>query len=99
MSDFSNRIDAQRSILRIVNRRVSQVEELSGLSSKAISRWMLANQIDTNSRLATLIRDAGQALFFLANKSQEQVTDEYQHRSQEVFAITKEIDIEIQDKH
>ncbi|KWV69166.1 MULTISPECIES: hypothetical protein [Pseudomonas] len=97
MNNFNNRIDAQRNILRIVNERHWYVEELSGLSNKAIDRWMLANQIDAASRLAELIRLAGRALFFLANKSQEQVTDEYEHHSQKVVDLTYEIAKEIQN--
>ena len=99
MKEFNNRIDAQRNILQIVNKRSWQVEELSGLSNKAINRWMLANQIDATSRLAELIRVAGRALFFLANKSQEQVTDEYKHHSQEVATLTNEIETEIQNSN
>jgi hypothetical protein len=96
MKDFNNRIDAQRNILRIVNKRSWKVEELSGLSSKAINRWMLVNQIDTSSRLAKLIRVAGRALFFLANKSQEQITEEYKLHSEEIIALTDAIETEIQ---
>lgn len=99
MNDFNNRIDAQRNILRIVNKRSWQVEALSGLSNKAINRWILANQIDATSLLVELIQVAGRALFFLANKSQEQVTDEYKHRSQEVVALMSEIETEIQNSN
>lgn len=99
MNEFNNRIDAQRNILRIVNKRNWRTEELSGLSNKAINRWMVANQVDASSRLAQLIRTAGQALFFLANKSQEQITDEYKHHSQEVSALTFEIETEIEKSH
>lgn len=99
MSDFNNRIDAQRNILRLVNTYDWQAEELSGLSSKAINRWILANQIDATSPLAELIGFAGLALFFLANKSQEQVTDEYKHRSQQVAVLISQIETEIQKLH
>lgn len=99
MSEFNNRIDAQRNILRVVNKWNWQAEELSGLSNKAIDRWVVANQVDAGSRLAQLIRTAGQALFFLANKSQEQITDEYKHRSQEIAALTFEIAAEIERSH
>lgn len=99
MNEFNNRIDAQRNILRIVNKRSWRAEELTGLSNKAIDRWVLVNQIDATSRLAELIRAVGRALFFLANKSQEQVTDEYKHRSREVFALTNEIATEIENSH
>lgn len=96
MNEFNNRIDAQRNILRIVNKHSWRAEELPGLSSKAIDRWVLANQIDDTSRLAALIREAGRALFFLANKSQEQITEEYKHRTQEVAALSSKIADEIE---
>ena len=99
MSEFNNRIDAQRNILRVVNKWNWQAEELSGLSNKAIDRWVVANQVDAGSRLAQLIRTAGQALFFLANKSQEQITDEYKHRSQDIAALTFVIAAEIERSH
>ena len=99
MKDFNNRIDAQRNILLIVNKRNWRTEELSGLSSKAIDRWMLANQIDTSSRIAELIRAAGRALFFLANKSQEQITEEYKLQSEKTIDLTKEIEKEIQNSN
>ena len=97
MNEFKNRIDAQREILRIVNKRSWRAEELTGLSSKAIDRWVLVNKVDTTSRLAELIRAVGRALFFLANKSQEQVTDEYKHRSQEAVVLTNEIATEMEN--
>lgn len=99
MKDFNNRIDAQRNILLIVNKRNWRTEELSGLSSKAIDRWMLANQIDSSSRIAELIRAAGRALFFLANKSQEQITEEYKLQSEKTIDLTKEIEKEIQNSN
>ena len=95
MNEFNNRIDAQHSILRIINNRSLQSEELSGLSTKAIDRWMLANQIDANSRLAELVRAAGRSLFFLANKSQEQITEEYKNHSLEVSRLASDIATEI----
>ena len=93
MNEFNNRIDAQREVLRLVNRR-HQREQLFGLSSKAIDRWISANMIDSRSRLVELVKSAGAELFFLANKSQEQVTDEYRLRSRRVAVLSNEIDIE-----
>ncbi|WP_422507097.1 hypothetical protein [Stenotrophomonas sp. GZD-301] len=91
MSEFNNRIDAQRRILCVVNSHCWRTEALSGLSNRAIDRWLLANQINPNAPIACLIRASGHALFFLANKSQEQITDEYKHRSQEVNDLTEAI--------
>lgn len=88
MSEFENRIDAQRAILKIVNDVPGQQEALFGLSRKAIDRWITSNSIDPTGRLAELVVSAGKELFFLANKSQEQVTDEYRLRSSRVSEIT-----------
>jgi hypothetical protein len=96
MNDFNNRIDAQRNILQMVNTHNWGAEELSGLSSKAIERWMLVNQIDSCSRLAELVQAAGRALFFLANKSQEQVTGEYEDNSKKVSDLIVKIAKEMQ---
>jgi hypothetical protein len=88
--EFNNRIEAQREILCLVNGR-DWIEELYGLSSGAIDRWTKANNIDSSSDLSQGIRDSAAKLFFLANKSQEQVTDEYRLLSTEVHDLTQRI--------
>jgi hypothetical protein len=95
MNEFNNRIDAQRQILRLVNQRHGAREELFGLSSKAIDRWIGANQIDPECRLVLLVRDASSKLFFLANKSQEQISPQYQAASAEMSKLTTQIGLEI----
>jgi len=90
MREFNNRIDAQREILASVNSR-SWIEELYGLSSGAIERWVRANDIDPSSPLAQAVYESASKLFFLANKSQEQVTDEYRLLSAEVYDLTQHI--------
>jgi len=75
--EFNNRIAAQRAILRVVNRKRWSGEQLFGLSTKAIDRWISINRIEPNSRLVHLLRDVSAKLFFLANKSQEQVSEGY----------------------
>ncbi|RYG88752.1 MAG: hypothetical protein EON59_03460 [Alphaproteobacteria bacterium] len=91
MTEFNNRIAAQREILLAVNSTASWREELYGMSSGALDRWVQANGVDRQSRLMGLLVEAASKLFFLANKSQEQVTDEYRHRSLEVSQLTDEI--------
>ena len=86
MAEFNNRIAAQRDILQVVNGR-TQTEELFSLSSKAIDRWIAANQINPESDLAQLIRNSSGKLFFLANKSQEQITEEYELVSGELSVL------------
>jgi hypothetical protein len=95
MSEFNNRIAAQRQILQIVNRKKWKKEELLGLSSKAIERWVSVNQINSELRLIELIRTASSKLFFLANKSQEQISDEYKTISLEIADISRKIEMEI----
>ena len=90
MTEFNNRIDAQREILNLVNSERWK-EELYGLSSGAISRWIRANGIDPSAELPRTIHESADKLFFLANKSQEQVTDEYRLLSVEVFELTQRI--------
>lgn len=90
MTEFNNRIAAQREILVIVN-NATWNEELLGLSSGALDRWMRRNGIPESSLLAQLLVEAASKLFFLANKSQEQITDEYKLRSLEVGNLTHRI--------
>lgn len=94
MTEFNNRISAQRDILLVVN-SVRWQEELYGMSSGALDRWMRTNSVDAASKLAKLLVEAASKLFFLANKSQEQVTDEYKLRSLEVSTLTQLIRDEV----
>lgn len=95
MSEFNNRIAAQRSILHLVNGRDQFSEELFGLSKKSIDRWVLVNHIDNESLLVNLIIEASAKLFFLANKSQDQVSEEYKAVSAEIEGLYKMIEVEI----
>jgi hypothetical protein len=91
MDEFRSRMTAQREILAIVNGSSRSSEELCGLSAKAISRWVEANRVDPNSDRVRLVRRAADLLFFLATKSQEQVTDEYASRMEEVARVAEEL--------
>jgi hypothetical protein len=91
VSEFNNRIDALRQILSVVNRVRWRGEALHGLSSKALERWISRNAIDPCAPLVTLLRKGAAQLFFLANRSQEQVTEEYQERSQSLQALMPQI--------
>jgi len=91
MSEFNNRIDAQRRILRLVNCSRDLQEELFGLSSGALERWTRVNRFDEHDPLVVLLKQAAAKLFFLSNKSQEQVTDEYRVLSDDVARLTEQI--------
>ena len=95
MADFNNRISAQRTVLQAVNAVPWPVEPLFSLASSAIERWVIANRLDATSKLVALIVQASASLFFLANKSQEQVSDDYRAISRNVAVLTDEIKIEM----
>lgn len=95
MSEFNDRIAAQRHILQLINKKKWVKEELFGLSSKAIDRWVSVNIVNPEAKLVRLIREAAEKLFFLANKSQEQVSDEYKAMTKDIAGIAKAIEMEL----
>jgi hypothetical protein len=92
--EFNNRIAAQRAILQVLNGKKWGQEELFGLSRKAINRWVSVNRIDPDSKLVNLIKEASARLFFLANKSQQQISDEYTAITEEIAALRDAIESE-----
>ena len=84
---FSNRMAAQRSILKEINQVAWPSEELFALSEAAIQRWASVNRLGPDDVVVGLARQAGDALLFLANASQEQISPEYASRSANVAAI------------
>lgn len=77
MSELENRVNTQREILNIVNSKTWPCEPLFSLSHVAIERWANYNQISSKSDLVINLLQASEQLFFLANKSQEQITEGY----------------------
>jgi hypothetical protein len=98
MNEFNSRIAAQRAILKTVNAAGWTKEELLALSTKSIARWLTANQIDSDCRLARLLMLASKRLFFLANKSQEQVSEEYRLASAEIAGLLRAIEAEVSQR-
>lgn len=93
--EFNNRIEAQRAILKVVNSHRWESEPLVGLSRNAIDRWIGLNGLDPRSRLVELLLDASAKLFFLANRSQEQVSEEYRTVSENISRICGELVCEL----
>lgn len=91
MHDFLNRVDAQRLILESINSRAWSNEPLMSLSGKSIARWIERNNNEPPAGLIQLLKLASEKLFFLANKSQEQITEDYKSLSIEVFHLAEEI--------
>ena len=94
MSEFNSRILAQRNTLKAINEFRIYKEPLFSLSEKAINRWVKNNMIDPQEKYVLLVTTISKKLFFLANKSQEQITEDYKELSNEV----SELIIQIKDE-
>ncbi len=95
MSEFNDRMSIQRHIVQIINSKTRGPEALFGLSSKAIERWLTNNMIDRSSAISRLLTSVSSTLFFLAAKSQEQVSDEYKVLTADIAGMIKKIEMEI----
>jgi hypothetical protein len=95
-NDFNNRMDAQRTFLKVINSCDWAAEPLCGLSQGAILRWTSINSGQVPKRIADLVNDAGEVLYFLANKSQEQISPEYGDASKKFDAILTNARVEVE---
>ena len=84
MDEFVGRMATQRHVLNVVNWKVSSTEKLFGLSSNAIERWAVANRLEPTSEIVRLLRQISSELFFMATRSQEPVSAEYELRRQRI---------------
>ncbi|MCK4541175.1 MAG: hypothetical protein KAU17_02960 [Spirochaetales bacterium] len=84
MDEFVSRMATQRYVLNRVNSKINSNEELFGLSSNAIERWAITNQLGPKSELVRLLRQVSSELFFMATHSQEPVSAEYELRRQRI---------------
>ncbi|MNG87294.1 hypothetical protein D3C73_345080 [compost metagenome] len=98
MSEFSNRIQAQREALKVVNGSGLFREPLLSLTEKAIDRWSNNNDLSNTDRAILLLKAMSGTLFFLANKSQEQVTEDYRILSKKVNDQLSELEIELKNR-
>jgi hypothetical protein len=89
MDEFVSRMATQRRVLDLINSRLDLNEKLFGLSSSAIDRWIVCNQIAHESEVVQLIKKISSELFFMATRSQEPVSNEYELRRDKIInAVT-----------
>ncbi len=89
MDEFVGRMATQRHVLNVVNSKVATGEKLFGLSASAIERWAASNQLGPSSKLVALLKTVSSELFFMATRSQEPVSAEYElRRSRILEAVT-----------
>ena len=98
MDEFNSRMEAQRKILNIVN-TYRWKEQLAGLSQDAIRRWLRINVGRESDSISRLLIEVSTALMSLAIRSQEQVTDEYQSRSESVAEFTSQLKATLEKLH
>ena len=76
-AEFNSRVDLQREVIKILNQKDFK-NKLTGLSKPAIDTWLLNNNI-SNYLLKKSLFTISEKLFFIANKSQDQITEEYKN--------------------
>ncbi|ABQ05333.1 hypothetical protein [Flavobacterium johnsoniae] len=97
MDEFLNRITAQRKVINIINKETNYNFPLVGLSSKSLTRWKSENLISDESELIKILYLIAAKLFFLANKSQEQITNEYRLLSKNVSDLINHLNLNIKN--
>ena len=85
MDEFVSRMATQRQVLGIVNSRLAFDEKPFGLSSSAIDRWAANNQLGSSSKVVNLLKNISSELFFMATRSQEPVSSEYELRREKII--------------
>jgi hypothetical protein len=91
MSEFVNRVSAQRKALEAVN-SARWAEPLFGLSSGALERWCASNALTRDATIVQYLYLVSEKLAFLANQSQEQISEEYAAASVQISELTARIE-------
>ncbi|MCG7988411.1 MAG: hypothetical protein JAY64_11270 [Candidatus Thiodiazotropha weberae] len=93
MDEFVNRMATQRHVLNVVNNKVVINEQLFGLSSKSIDRWSGVNNLGYESELVQLLKNISSELFFMATRSQEPVSSEYELRRKNIVEMVSRLEV------
>lgn len=93
MDEFVNRMATQRHVLNVVNNKVVINEQLFGLSSKSIDRWSGVNNLGCESELVQLLKNISSELFFMATRSQEPVSSEYELRRKNIVEMVSRLEV------
>lgn len=95
MDEFIGRMATQRHVLNVVNKKIHSGEKLFGLSCHAIERWSVANRLEPNSVIVGLLKRISSELFFMATRSQEPVSEEYELRHQQIVESVSALEIAV----
>ncbi len=94
-TEFTNRMDIQRQVLKIVNSLAHSDEELLGLSDGAITRWAKSGRRTQDDSVVCLLRQISDKIAFLATKSQEQISESYKRTISEVPDLVRRLEHEL----
>ena len=92
MGEFVSRMATQRQVLDLINSRLHLNEKLFGLSSSAIDRCVASNQLSPSSEVVLRVKDISSELFFMATRSQEPVSSEYELRREKIMQAVRELE-------
>lgn len=94
MNEFQNRVNLQRQVIALINKRLKFSEPLASLSYGCINRWKNTNNQVLNQTYEILL-DLSNKVLFLATKSQEQITEEYAFKSSEAVSQIEALEMHI----
>lgn len=90
--EFNNRVSLQRKVIKEVN-NYNFPYPLTGLSEISIKNFSSLNRL--NNSIGDTLLKISEKLFFLANKSQEQITSEYKTLNSDVNLLTDKLKIQL----
>jgi len=90
MNEFKNRMKSQREIIQTLNSKNFEYQ-ICGLSRLSIEKWIRENKIDPSSKMVLIIYRIANKLFFLATKSQDQISRKYRELSESVLKAKNEL--------
>ena len=76
MNEFYNRISIQRKVIKMINSSGVFRSPLNGLTKDSIELWIRLNKVN-EIKLINIVYEISSKMLLLANKSQEQITEEY----------------------
>lgn len=96
-TEFNSRVDLQRKVVKIINSMKTEYQ-LSGLSKLAIDNWFHLNY-NLDKELKAILITISEKLFFIANKSQDQITEEYITLQDSIKNDILELNIKVSNFH
>jgi hypothetical protein len=91
MGEFSSRVEAQRRILKVVNRKNWSGDQLFAVTIPAIQLWASTIGLDTSTPVVKLLHSASAQIFVMANHSDDPIAGSYTLSKQKVLSIAQQV--------